>query len=209
MTPEDFEVVQLTDETSRFVDDFECSVTPPYTTKLVEYLKTRALTESRQGVSTTWLWLADGRPGAYCTLSATSVPTRSGLSQETGITKPFAPALMIDQIAVADFVRQEHIHLGYAIFHWVRREVVFVNRRVGCRFIRLDVQLGNWGAYRVYRLGWKLRALPAMTLRGKTVERRDGTLEPLPDPELPTLPAQFDGETFVKLWHDVYAVEGA
>ncbi|MDQ2914529.1 MAG: hypothetical protein M3T56_14920, partial [Chloroflexota bacterium] len=197
--PEDFEVVPLTAETADLINAFECSIAPPYTTELVEYLKTKALPETQQSVSTTWLWVdAKKRLGAYATLSATSVPSRAGLGATLGSSKPFIPAVMIDQLAVADYVLNEpDVHLGYAVFLWARREVVLLNRRVGCRLIRLDVQIGNWGAYRAYRKPetWNLKALPAMTLRGKVVEQRNGTLEPVPDAAREGPPEHLDPET--------------
>jgi hypothetical protein len=204
---EDFEPVVLSEANANLVGEFRCSIAPPYTDDLTNYLRERALLEEEQNVSRTWLWITSGfRIGAYASLSAISVPTGSGaLRDQLGTEKPFVPGVMLDQIAVADFVLAEKIHLGFAIFLWLRREVVLMNRRIAARLIRLDVQLGNWRAYQTYRARWRMRPLPVMVLRGSSVLQRNGTPEPVPDHHLSAPPTHLDPKTFVKLWHDVYA----
>jgi hypothetical protein len=174
----------------------------------VDYLRDRALLDAQQNVARTWLWLnPDGRVGAYVTLSTTSVPTgSSGFRQSVETSKDFTPAVMIDQIAVADFVRREDVHLGYEIFGWTKAEVVRINRRVGARVIRLDVQLGNWSAFRTYRKYWGLRAMRQMMLNGRPYDER-GEPMPLPDHQVSELPGAYNPDAYVKLWYDVYAPE--
>lgn len=192
----------LTDENATVAAGFR-STQNKYTAEVERYLHEDALRESEAGVSLTTLFVneSDRSVGGFITVSVTAIPTTSPtnrvLQEVLRTSKPFIGAVMIDYVGLHDDVRARHLHLGSErILPWLKSEVVMLNRHAAAPLLRLDVRVGNWSAYRAYRRWWRFKALP--------VYGRDGRSHPAPAGDLTSAPDEFDSETYIKMYLDIY-----
>ncbi len=143
------------------VDEFECDKAGAR--DVVEFLKTRALREQAENLSTTFLFISGSpqRVDGFATLSATSVHAPRRLRERIG--KEFIPAAAIDYVAVAN--HRSGQGLGLRIFAWIQNRILPLNDRIGVRLIFLGVRGRNWDAYVRYATKWDLKALPVRLVR--------------------------------------------
>jgi GNAT superfamily N-acetyltransferase len=135
---DDIEIIELTDATSLFLNDFECELK-----ELKDFLIEDALNQSKQSINRTFLWISKKEKIllSYITICADAI-SLDGIKKtemrEVGIKYKSLPSLKIGRMAVhKNYVKRG---IGKRMVSFAISRALKVNEECACRFITLDAK---------------------------------------------------------------------
>jgi GNAT superfamily N-acetyltransferase len=135
---EDIEIIELTDATSTYINNFECELQ-----ELKDFLIEDALNQNKQSINRTFLWISKNQKKllSYITICADAI-SLDGIKKEEmkkiGIKYKSLPALKICRMAVhKDFVKRG---IGKRMISFSISQALKVHEECACRFITLDAK---------------------------------------------------------------------
>lgn len=133
---EDIEILELGDSTSKFIEDFECSIK-----EIEKFLKEDALNQAKESVNTTFLWMSreNKKIIGYITLCADAIRldgVQKDEMEKKKIRYKSLPALKICRMGVRKDLRAKGI--GRKMIFFAIKKALKINTISACRFITLD-----------------------------------------------------------------------
>ena len=169
---------------------------------LSRFLHEKAWPEQEQLCNTTYVVRSDdgNRIDAYVTLSTRTVGLPQPWRKKHNSPRSEVPAMFIGYVAVHDDLLGKGV--GLDILAWVKARAFAMNQFIGMRVLFLEVQAGNWGAFRQYAQKWGFVAIPLKATEANPTVRQ-------PNADSPSRPDNIEADEMIGMFYDLYNEFGA
>lgn len=141
LTTNELRIEKLKEIHTKYIDNFNSQFKD-----LCDFIKEDALQNQDKGISVTYLMfeISSNKLVGYITLMTDSVSLK-GLDNDLkeklrnkGISYPTLPAIKIGRLCIDDEYRRRG--LGQKLFFFALKQLLNINKMVGCRFVTLDAK---------------------------------------------------------------------